>query len=106
MMQIDLPLSRNTDPTSSRHAEVKVEAFKKNHEGVILNALTAGGLTKDELAVVTGLDATAVARRMSAMERADRVARRKIGETPDGRPIYQTRLNKRGNPCAIWYRCW
>lgn len=95
-------LVRGTDPETSVQAALRVAEYQASHEGLIYGALRdagAAGLTKDEIAVHTRMDAVAVARRLSSME-----ARRLIGRTVLGiDPVrYQTRENAKGNACAVW----
>ena len=72
MMQLEIPLARNTDPSTSHDAAGKASEFKACHEAKIFDALHfAGhmGATYREIAQTTGMEPVAVARRLRAMER-------------------------------------
>lgn len=77
-IDFDSPLSRASDPRSSSAAgDFAAESgLVDSHEGAIVAAVVARpGQTSDEIAAATGLDRVAVARRMAALERKNRVRR-------------------------------
>ena len=71
--QCDLPLFRRTDPVTSKVAGTMAREFKGDHERRILEALSAGPGTKDEIAGRCGLTEQQVARRMHGLARAGMV---------------------------------
>lgn len=64
-----LPLFRRTDPDTSKAAGAAAREFLGDHERRILEALSAGPGTKDELAHRCGLTEQQVARRMAGLKR-------------------------------------
>lgn len=66
---LDLPLFRKTDPVTSKIAGTAAREFKGYHERRILEALAAGPAHRDEIARRSGLERSAVWRRLAAMER-------------------------------------
>jgi hypothetical protein len=61
-------LARATDPATSHKAAKKVKEFSRTHEQRILGVFkTYGEMTYTEIAMVTGLEPHAVARRLRAM---------------------------------------
>lgn len=92
-MQIPPPLHRTNDPITSKLAASSARELQARHIALIYSALLdAGmvGMTKDELAAVTGLDATQVARR--GKEGEDRFWT--IGP--------ETRRGRTGRLCRVW----
>jgi predicted ArsR family transcriptional regulator len=71
--QCDLPRFRRTDPVTSKVAGTMAREFKGDHERRILEALSAGPGTKDEIAGRCGLTEQQVARRMHGLARAGMV---------------------------------
>ena len=65
----DLPLFRRSDPVTSKIAGTAAREFKGEHERRILKALAAGPAHRDEIARRSGLERSAVWRRLAAMER-------------------------------------
>lgn len=86
-----LPLFRRTDPVTSKIAGTQAREFKGEHERKILEALSAGPGTKDEIAARCGLSEQQVARRMHGLQRAGLV-------TPTG----ATRPSASGRPERVW----
>ena len=89
----NLRLVRPLAPQTSRDAAARVEEFRARHVALILQALKAAGprgLTKDEMARVTRLDATQIARR---------------GKDGDGlwRVGPETRQGNTGRRCRVWF---
>lgn len=86
-------LARRTDPATSHHAAARVSEFAKRHRELILQVLTMhpAGMTVHEIASMCRLDAHAVGKRVSELERDGEieVARDLMGEltrpTPSGR---------------------
>jgi predicted Rossmann fold nucleotide-binding protein DprA/Smf involved in DNA uptake len=74
----DLPLfaaaSRRGDPATSHAAGVAAREFSGEHERRILEALTAGPGTKDEIAARSGLTEQQVIRRIHGLVRRGRVS--------------------------------
>lgn len=93
-MQLSLPLARNTDPVTSHQAASQAVALQARHVAIILQALKDAapyGLTKDEIAEVTRLDATQVARRG------------KDGLGSLWRVGPETRQGNTGRACRVWF---
>jgi predicted ArsR family transcriptional regulator len=67
---IDLPLFRKTDPVTSKVAGTAAREFKGEHERRILEALSAGPGTKDEIAGRCGLSEQQVIRRRARLLRS------------------------------------
>lgn len=69
-MQLDLPLARNTDPSTSHDAARRADTFKARHEAVILQALRDyGAMIPSEIAAHCRLDSIAISRRGAGMQR-------------------------------------
>lgn len=84
--------ARTTDVSTSHQAAERVRDFGEVHHAVILAALTARGpATIHEISARTGIDAVAVARRMSELLELERVHR-----------TGATRPSPTGRPCAVW----
>lgn len=82
------PRARACDPQTSHDAAARAVGLKEAHERLIFAYLCArpGGGTKDEIAAGTGLDATAVARRMKGLcETAGVYGSGDTRKTPTGR---------------------
>lgn len=77
MTQLEIPLSRNTDPVTSHVAAQRALVFKDNHESRIFGVLYCcpNGSTYREIAEASGLEPVAVARRMKGMERRGLIKR-------------------------------
>ena len=78
MMQLDLPLARNSDPVSSHDAARGTISFRARHEATIFCAIEdAGsqGATYREIADMTSMEPVAVARRLAGMERRGLIKR-------------------------------
>jgi predicted ArsR family transcriptional regulator len=88
----DTALARTTDPATSHAAARSVASFAGDHERRILAAL-ARPMTCYELAVATGLDHVAVARRM-----------RRLVETNRAQESGETRPGPNGRQCTVWMR--
>ena len=91
-------LVRRSDPETSRRAAQKTERFVSSHEAKIYGAIHdagAYGATFKEIAAVTGLDAVAVARRLSGMS----VIERRLKSNPSNDKDYIER-----NGCAVWWK--
>lgn len=87
-------LTRRRDPQTSREAAERSGKFRGRHEALILEALKAGPMTKDEIATATGLTDIQVARRGKEMTEAGLVT---IGpETRDGCRVWKRRDNQEG----------
>ena len=85
------PLSRRADPQTSHDAAEHSAEFRAKHEGAIWAALKDYGPGICEtIAMGTGLDEIAVARRMKGLERRGLVRRAGIG------------VNRKGNKCTRW----
>jgi DNA-binding MarR family transcriptional regulator len=67
MQQIELPLSRRTDPITSYQAARRIGLHVDSHEWAILQALESGPMTAKELARATKLTDVQVSRRGAAM---------------------------------------
>lgn len=86
-------LARTSDPITSHAAAARVDEFQARHVALILAALKAAGplgLTKDEMAEVTRLDATQIARRSK-----DGAGLWRIGP--------ETRRGNTGRSCRVWF---
>jgi predicted ArsR family transcriptional regulator len=83
-----MPLSRRTDPDTSRAAAVSMVKTAASHCALIETALDRmGPMGRFEIAEATGLDPVAVARRLADLVQAGR-ARRLVAtfeRTPSGR---------------------
>jgi predicted ArsR family transcriptional regulator len=93
--QCDLPLFRRTDPVTSKVAGTMAREFKGDHERRILEALSSGPGTKDEIASRCGLTEQQVARRMHGLARAGMVeATGATRPSASGRPerVYRVTL--------------
>ena len=65
------PKARNTDPHTSHQAAESAKELAKQHQERILICLTKHGPAgKDEIARLSGLDSTAVSRRMAELQKA------------------------------------
>lgn len=70
MTQLTLPLSRRTDPHTSKAAASRAESFRARHEAKIWQALKDyGPMIPCEIAAHTGMDSVAVSRRGAGMAR-------------------------------------
>lgn len=65
-----LPLFRTTDPVTSKVAGTRAREFRGDHERLILQALSEGPGTKDEIAARCGLSEQMVIRRRAGLLRA------------------------------------
>lgn len=65
-----LPLFRTTDPVTSKVAGTRAREFRGEHERLILQALSEGPGTKDEIAARCGLSEQMVIRRRAGLLRA------------------------------------
>ena len=65
-----LPLFRTTDPVTSNVAGTRAREFRGEHERLILQALSEGPGTKDEIAARCGLSEQMVIRRRAGLLRA------------------------------------
>ena len=78
MMQLSIPLSRNTDPQTSHEAAEKAKSFKCRHIAGIYHALYVyGAMTPREIEPRTGLevDYIGIQRRGAEMERKGLITR-------------------------------
>lgn len=66
----DYPLFRTTDPVTSKVAGTRAREFRGEHERLILQALSEGPGTKDEIAARCGLSEQMVIRRRAGLLRA------------------------------------
>lgn len=88
----DAPRSRSGDPASSHAAARRSRSFAQAHADAIRNALRRDGpATIHDLAARTGIDAVAVARRMSELQRSGAAV-----------PTNDTRPSPSGPPCRVW----
>ena len=85
------PRVRNTDPATSYQAADQAADLATKHHGIILAALEQPGTIYD-IAARTDLDHTAVARRMSELERMDLVF-------TEGK-----KKGASGRMCRVWVR--
>ena len=77
-LSFSAPLSRRSDPETSRAAAEKSADFRAKHEARIFGAIfEAGerGANYREIAAATGLEPVAVARRLKGMERRGLITR-------------------------------
>ena len=77
-LSFSAPLSRRSDPETSRAAAEKSADFRAKHEARIFGAIfDAGekGATYKEIAAATGMEPVAVARRLKGMERRGLITR-------------------------------
>ena len=88
---LQFPRVRNTDPDTSHAAADQAAELATKHHGIILAALEHPGTIYD-IAARTDLDHTAVARRMSELERLDLVY-------PEGQ-----KKGASGRMCRVWVR--
>lgn len=96
MTQLDLssytPASRSTDPESSRAAAKRVRLKAGTQLGTIYSVLHAEGprwLTAHRLAVVTGIEAYTVRKRLPELERMGLVeSDRDDASKPKGEPLF------------------
>lgn len=65
-----LPLFRTTDPVTSKVSGTRAREFRGDHERLILQALSEGPGTKDEIAARCGLSEQMVIRRRAGLLRA------------------------------------
>ncbi len=95
MSTYERSLARFTDPATSKAAARATSSFRSKHIGLIYYHLkrVPGGATKDELAVLTGLDATQIARRLSGMEAGSPQLVIRTSETRD---------SPSGRKCIVW----
>jgi DNA-binding HxlR family transcriptional regulator len=96
--QCDLPLfaaARRSDPQTAKAAGVASRAFASGHGGRILEALTAGPGTKDEISQRCGLTEQQVARRMHELRRRGLVV--EVGEAVSPTGNLETRYGRSGN---------
>lgn len=69
-LNLSSPLSRSSDPATSRDSAIKAQAFKARDISRIWAALRDyGPMNKNAIAKVTGIDAVAICRRFAEMER-------------------------------------
>jgi predicted Rossmann fold nucleotide-binding protein DprA/Smf involved in DNA uptake len=95
--QCDLPLfaaARRSDPPTSKAAAVAAIAFASGHCRKILDALSAGPGTKDEIAQRCGLTEQQVARRMHELRRVGLVV--EVGEAVSPSGNRETRYGRGG----------
>jgi predicted Rossmann fold nucleotide-binding protein DprA/Smf involved in DNA uptake len=95
--QCDLPLfaaARRSDPPTSKAAAVAAIAFASGHCRKILDALSAGPGTKDEIAQRCGLTEQQVARRMHELRRGGLVV--EVGEAVSPTGNRETRYGRAG----------
>jgi len=78
----DLPLFRQSNPATSRAAAEASKKFRGEHERRILEALELGPAHRDEIARRSGLEQSAVWRRLAALERRGEIER--TGEVARG----------------------
>lgn len=88
---LQFPRVRNTDPDTSHAAADQAAELATKHHGIILAALEHPGTIYD-IAARTDLDHTAVARRMSELERLDLAY-------PEGQ-----KKGASGRMCRVWVR--
>lgn len=74
--------SRSRDPEASQRAGRNARQFAAGHFALILDALAQGPGTAKEIALRSGLDYVAVARRMNELQQAGRITL--TGEERDG----------------------
>lgn len=87
----DAARARRDDPATSRSAARRSRSFAQAHADAILSALRSWPATIHELAARTGIDAVAVARRMSELQRSGAAV-----------PTNETRPSPSGSPCRVW----
>lgn len=87
-MQLELTLSRKTDPITSHQAAQRAVEFMAGHESLIWGALLEGEYTAKEMAQITRLTDVQINRRLKGM--ADRRLIERTGEIRQG--------------CAVWRR--
>ncbi len=78
MMQLEIPLARQTDPSTSHAAAGKAAEFKARHIALIWDLLTSWksfGWTPREIAAKLQMDYHAVQRRGAEMERKGLITR-------------------------------
>ena len=99
--QLALTLARKHDVVTSHAAAEKALGFRAKHEGKIYGALLQAGdagLTAKQIALFAfPLDDVQVNRRLSSMGERKLIERIKIGNTADGRVVYEQR-----GGCCVW----
>ena len=93
--QCDLPLfaaARRSDPQTAKAAGVASRAFASGHGRRILEALSAGPGTKDEISQRCGLTEQQVARRMHELRRRGLVV--EVGEAVSPTGNLETRYGR------------
>ena len=83
--------ARRSDPETSHAAGKRAAQFRSDHHRRILAALAMSSGTIYELAVLTGIDHVAVARRLPELER--------IGQAM---PTGSTKPGPTGTKCRVW----
>lgn len=81
-LTLDPVRARKRDPETSQRAGRNARQFAAGHFALILDALSQGPGTAKEIALRSGLDYVAVARRMNELQQAGKVAL--TGEERDG----------------------
>jgi hypothetical protein len=61
---LDQPRARRRDPSTSHKAADRAKTFAPSHSQRILEALTQGDLTANEISIATGLTVVQVCRRL------------------------------------------
>ena len=75
-LSLDPPLSRRTDPHTSKAAASRAREFVSSHEARILGHMHGRpAMTYREIAAVTGMEPVAVARRLRGLERKGCIVR-------------------------------
>ena len=95
------PLSRRSDPVTSRDAAEHSDTFRAKHESKIFGALVdAGdkGMTYREIAAATGLEPVAVGRRLKGMERRGVIERATLRDCDGFASGFEAR-----DGMAIWW---
>lgn len=98
MIQLSIPLSRNTDPITSHRAAERVSKTIPHHEATIYAAICEAGddgLTYKEIAEIAFMEPVQVARRLKGMEQRLLITRylnefKEPAEVRDG--------------CAVWWK--
>ena len=88
-MQLELTLSRRTDPPTSRQAAQRAVEFMAGHESLIWGALLAGEYTAKEMAQITRLTDVQINRRLKGM--ADRRLIERTGQVREGCAVWRKR---------------
>ena len=73
-LTLDPVRARKRDPETSQRAGRNARQFAAGHFALILDALALGPGTAKEIALRSGLDYVAVARRMNELQQAGKVA--------------------------------